>query len=94
MTTVVNIHKEEYDVYIGRSGKSMNGYFGNPYGDGTREENINRFKEYFYWRLENDPEYKQKILELKGKKLGCFCVPKSCHGHVIADYLNNLTNNI
>ena len=30
MTKVVNLYKEPYEVYIGRSGKGKDGYFGNP----------------------------------------------------------------
>jgi hypothetical protein len=29
------------------------------------------------------------VLELKGKRLGCFCVPrKACHGFIIAEWLD------
>lgn len=87
-TTVVNIYKEKYDVYCGRPGKGQDGYFGNPYREGTREENIQRFIEYFYDRLEKDLVYKEKVMELKGKRLGCFCSPKLCHCHVMADWID------
>src|SRR6478736_642723 len=93
-TTVVNLYKEPYDIYIGRAGKGKDWYFGNPIKLQPNEERgatIERFKEYFYNRLDIDKEFKTKILELKGKKLGCFCKPKECHGDVIADYLNNTT---
>lgn len=30
MTKVVNIRKDDNDVYIGRAGKGQEGYFGNP----------------------------------------------------------------
>ena len=30
-TTVVNLFKNKYDVYIGRAGKGQDGYFGNPF---------------------------------------------------------------
>ena len=30
-TRVVNIREEDYDVYIGRAGRGMDGYFGNPF---------------------------------------------------------------
>jgi len=90
-TTVVNINKtDKYDVYIGRPGKGQDGIFGNPYHKCSREKNVADFKNYFYQRLKEDSEYKQKILSLRGKTLGCFCVPKLCHGNVIADYLNSL----
>lgn len=90
-TTVVNLYKDrDYDEYIGRPGQGQEGYFGNPFSKHTREENIKLFKRYFYARLKTDPTFKRRVHELKGKKLGCFCKPKPCHGDVIADYLNNL----
>lgn len=91
MTTVVNLYKEPFDVYVGRPGKGQSGYFGNPFNDGTREENISRFKFYFHERLRKDMEFKARVMSLKGKALGCFCKPKPCHGNVIADYLNSIS---
>jgi hypothetical protein len=38
-------------------------------------------------RIHDDPEYKQRILDLKGKYLGCFCKPLACHGDVIVEWL-------
>lgn len=92
MTKVVNLRKEPYDIYIGRGGKGYDGYFGNLFSveQFGREKCLIMFKEYFYKRLGNDPVFKQKIHALKDKVLGCFCVPQPCHGHIIADYLNNL----
>ena len=90
-TTVVNICKEPYDVYIGRAGKGKDGYFGNPVVMEVEEDRplvLEWYKRYFYSRLKADPEFKQRVLELKDKKLGCFCKPKSCHGDIIAEYLN------
>lgn len=31
---------------------------------------------------------KNKVYELAGKRLGCFCKPQACHGDILADYLN------
>lgn len=89
MTIVVNIYKEEFDVYIGRSGHGYDGYFGNPFSQGSREDNIKLFKKYFHERIKTDPEFRKKVLQLKGKRLGCFCHPKPCHGDIIAQYLNS-----
>jgi len=91
MTTVVNIRKEPYDIYIGRAGKGQDGYFGNPFSKGTREQNINDYEKYFFNRLLTDPEFKDRILSLKDKVLGCFCKPLACHGDIIADYLDDLS---
>lgn len=95
MTAVVNIYKDKYDVYIGRAGHGKDGYFGNPFkllpGD-DRGATIERYERHFYSRLANDPTFKARVHELKGKILGCFCKPHTCHGDVIADYLNSLTD--
>jgi Domain of unknown function (DUF4326) len=92
-TVVVNINKEQFDVYIGRAGRGEEGYFGNPFrmGNGiSREDAVKGFQEYFTERIEKDTEFKRRVLALKGKRLGCFCKPKACHGDVIADWLNKM----
>lgn len=87
ITKVVNVDKKEkYDVYIGRGSD-----WGNPYAigiDGDREEVIRKYK-YDFDRgfLKGD---KQKLLDLKGKMLGCHCKPAACHGDILADYLNSI----
>lgn len=93
MTRVVNLRKEKYDVYIGRAGKEQEGYFGNPFSSGTREQNIADFRIYFENRLWNDPEFRVKVIGLKGKRLGCFCKPKACHGDVIVEFIENYDQN-
>lgn len=93
-TVVVNIYKESYDVYCGRAGKGQDGYFGNPFvlqkGE-PKGTTLFKFGQYFYKRLESDPEFKRRIHELKGKRLGCFCKSKEvCHVGIIADYLDSI----
>lgn len=89
-TTVVNIYRDEYDVYIGRAGKGQEGFFGNPYNSGSKEDNIKLFRKYFYDRIKTDANFAKRVQQLKGKRLGCFCAPKPCHGNIIAEYLNDL----
>src|SRR6266536_651714 len=92
-TVVVNIYKEQFDAYIGRAGRGEDGYFGNPsrMGNGiSRDEAVKSFQKYFAERIEKDSEFKRRVLALKGKRLGCFCKPKACHGDVIADWLNKM----
>ena len=92
-TVVVNIYKEQFDVYIGRAGRGQDGYFGNPFRIGcgmSREDAVQRFQKYFTERIQKDAEFKRRILALKGKRLGCFCKPKACHGDVIADWLDKM----
>lgn len=78
-TTVVNIWKEPYDVYIGRGSK-----WGNPFligRDGNREEVIAKYAEW----LETNHELLSSLNELQGKVLGCFCSPLPCHGNILAE---------
>lgn len=88
-TTVVNIRftRETY-VYCGRSGKGVSGEFGNPFSDLPREQAIEAFRIYFHNRVKVDPEFRQAVEQLRGRNLGCFCKPLSCHADVIAEYLN------
>lgn len=87
MTKVVNIkNTKNYNVYIGRGSD-----FGNPFRigeDGTRQEVVEKYREYFYDRITNDIRFKQSIDWLRGKILGCFCKPELCHGDVIIEYLD------
>lgn len=95
MTEVVNIyHKRPYDVYCGRAGKGESGYFGNPIklADGeARGATLEKFKEYFLNRIQNDQEFRDKVNALKGKRLGCFCAPNPCHVMIIIEYLEGKT---
>ena len=85
-TTVVNIRHSKCDVLIDRTT-----IFGNPYQEWKygREGCIQKFETYFYNRIERDPAWKAEVLKLRGKVLGCWCVPLGCHGNVYADYLNS-----
>ena len=86
---VVHCKKEEFDVYVGRGSK-----WGNPYShkEGTlaeyvvesRREAVQRFEEY----LLSNEELMGSLSELKGKTLGCWCKPKSCHGDILLRYAN------
>jgi hypothetical protein len=93
-TTVVNLRKEPYDVYIGRAQKGKMsveyGYFGNPFhlsAGEPRGSTIERYRAYFNERIADDPEFKAAVESLRGKRLGCFCKPAPCHGDVIVEYL-------
>jgi len=88
--TVVNIRREKCDVYIGRAGRGEDGYFGNPFrlkAEESRGATIERYREWFERRIEEDAEFRRRVLELKGKRLGCFCKPHACHGDVIVEWL-------
>jgi hypothetical protein len=86
---VVHCKKERFDVYVGRGSK-----WGNPYShkEGTlaeyvvesRREAVQKFEEY----LLSNEELMGSLSELKGKTLGCWCKPKSCHGDILLRYAN------
>lgn len=83
-TRVVHWKHEEYDVDIRRPRK-----WGNPFQigvDGTRSEVIRKYRE---WLL-TQPLLIADIEELRGKRLGCWCYPKPCHGDVLIEMLEQL----
>lgn len=93
-TTVIHIKdRQPSDIYIGRAGHREDGYFGNPFklsAQESRSDTIERFKAWFLNRVKTDPEYRQRVLALRGKRLVCFCKPLACHGDVIAEWLESL----
>lgn len=90
-TSVVNLKRGDlFDVYIGRAGHGYDGYFGNPFNGPYRALNIAEFRLWFLKRVETDSVFRTRVLELRGKRLGCFCAPKPCHGNVIVDWLTAL----
>ena len=82
-TRVVNRHAEAYDVYIGRGT-----IWGNPYRvgvDGTRTECIEKYGKLLEQALKHE-DMVEELLKLQGKKLGCSCKPRPCHGdHIIKE---------
>lgn len=91
-TNIVNCLREDYDQYIGRAGKGHSGYFGNPFRRETDDppgSTLLKFEAYFLKRVEEDPEFRRRVLALKGKRLGCFCPPKrACHGMTYVRWLD------
>jgi hypothetical protein len=92
---VVNLRREPYDVYIGRAGKGQDGYFGNPfplknYSDPVeRKRVLSDFTNWFNRRVSTDAVYAQRVLDLRGKRCGCFCKPLACHGDVLSLWVEN-----
>lgn len=64
--------------------------FANPFKigrDGTREEIIEKYREYIETKLEQSPELITKLVSLRGKTLGCWCYPEACHGDVLLELI-------
>lgn len=88
MTSLVNLHHEKCEIKIDRTT-----LFGNPFDYRklgiTREECVRKYREWFYNKLKDD-SFRNKVLSLKDRVLGCWCVPNLCHGHILLEYLENI----
>ncbi|MCU6294794.1 DUF4326 domain-containing protein, partial [Escherichia coli] len=60
----------------------------------TREESIEKFREYIIERISNGEVKIDDLLELAGKRLGCFCKPKSCHGDVLVEIVSAILDEL
>lgn len=83
-TTVVNLKKDDYDVFIARPGQ-----WGNPFivgVDGTRSEVIDKYRQW----IKTQPQLLAQLHILRGKRLGCFCKPLACHGDVLVELCEGL----
>lgn len=79
---VVHCKKSKYDIYIGRPS-----IWGNPFvigPDGDRDTVIAKYRDY----LLSNKELLDRLPELHGKVLGCWCAPQACHGDVLAELAN------
>lgn len=87
-TTVINMRTADihpiHGVRIDRSTP-----WGNPFhidNGNTRAEVVHQFAAWV--RLSDDPKaiwIRGHVHELRGKQLGCWCVPRQCHGYVLAE---------
>ena len=90
-TTVVHNQVDEYDVYIGRAvpehgidgSKWRNPFVMTNESDAERERVINAYRK---WVI-TQPELMSSLEELRNQRLGCWCVPKPCHGDVLVELL-------
>jgi hypothetical protein len=75
-TKVVNKKTSSFDVYIGRGSK-----WGNPFrmkSENQRGEVIEKYEDYARQKFSKD-----ELAVLVGKRLGCFCKPRKCHGDIL-----------
>lgn len=84
-----------YEVYIGRAGHGHSGYFGNPVVPGkpcpicdevhVKGGTLECYAIYLDRRIDSDPDFAERVKELSGRTLGCFCAPsRVCHGYTLA----------
>jgi hypothetical protein len=100
-TFVVNVRHDEFDVYIGRAvSRAANArcrrasIFANPYkaprDAATSEEVLELYEKHLRAMVEADPRLRQDLLDLAGKRLGCWCAPGPCHGHVLVKVIDEV----
>lgn len=99
----VNGRRPFFNIYIGRKVENteftVDSKWSNPfriedsYDIGVRSNEklerskiIHRYEVYIREKIKEDP-VKYNIEELRGKILGCWCKPKSCHGDVLIKLL-------
>jgi hypothetical protein len=82
MISVVHCLQQPFDVYVGRPS-----IFGNPFKITRKRSRLKTLKRYAGWLLNNSPLLRQLEL-LRDKRLGCWCAPLPCHGHVLAALAN------
>lgn len=93
--------KEPNHVYVGRRGvvfidkvryPAHDSPWANPFKvgrDGSLKEVVDKYRIYISNRLEAEPELYDALLELRGKKLGCWCYPNLCHANVLCELIAN-----
>lgn len=78
--TVVNRYKDGFDLYIGRGSIWGNPFrLADPKDDVERAQVIEQYEQY----LLSQPALMAQLPTLLGKRLGCYCAPKPCHGDVL-----------
>ena len=84
-------------IYIGRGSP-----WGNPFTHlplsrtkaqfqvATEVESIIRYEAWLRGRLEKDLTLRQRLLELDGHKLVCYCTPRPCHGDILIKLIEEI----
>lgn len=83
--------QEDFDVYIGREVPEhgiAGSKWGNPFvmtddSDKERERAIAAYRDW----VVAQPELMSSLEELRGRRLGCWCSPKPCHGDVLVELI-------
>lgn len=85
--------------YIGRLNQNYNlpwSLFANPfpvYNPDERDASIAKYKTWLWQKIADKKITKSHLLSLNGKKLVCYCKPKSCHGDILKETVELLINN-
>lgn len=86
---VINLRsKQPFDDYIGRPGRGQTSLFGNPVPvtpTTPRPQAVADFEQYLLFSTKPPAQaMRAQLHTLRCRRLGCFCAPALCHGHVLA----------
>lgn len=81
---VVHLLNDEYDVRIDRATR-----WGNPFLMNDESDRTAVIASYRKWVLTSDSLaadwIRRHVHQLRGKRLGCWCAPRPCHGDVLLE---------
>jgi len=95
--------KDTKNEYIGRAGivfidgeryPKRSSPFQNPFKigkDGVRDEVIDKYRSYIIDNIEKNQTLMKQLINMKGKRLGCWCYPDACHGDVLLELIDMYT---
>lgn len=78
----VNMKHEAHDVRIDRKTK-----WGNPFvmgRDGDRDTVCEKYRHWLHNEIRAGRVTLEDLAALKGKRLGCHCAPRRCHGDTLS----------
>jgi hypothetical protein len=89
---VVNLSRDDLGdaVYVGRASPRRGlaeSAFGNPFVEGRHGTRAEVIEKYLSWLLDRH-DLLQRLHELRGRRLACWCKPLPCHGDVLADLVD------
>ena len=56
----------------------------------TEEESMVRYETWLREKLAKDPQLRQKLLDLDGHELVCYCKPRPCHGDLLIKLIEEI----
>jgi hypothetical protein len=56
----------------------------------TEEESMLRYEAWLREKLAKDPQLRQKLLDLDGQELVCYCKPRPCHGDILIKLIEEI----
>jgi len=79
-------------IYVGRKNAHYDldkSILSNPYpvSDHARKDSLLKYTDTLIEAVQADDTMQDMVLDLYGKPIACWCLPKLCHGHVISLYL-------